>query len=133
MKTQAQVTIEAPVERVWALFTDAQNWPSWTASVTSLEPLDGAAIAVGHRFRIKQPRLPVLDWEVTEVDAPHSWTWVVRSAGATTSATHELSPRARRPALSRRSSTSAGPLGVVVGRPDAAPDPPLPQSSRATG
>ncbi len=102
MKTQAQVTIEAPVERVWAVFTDAQHWPSWTPSVTSVEPLDGPAIEVGHRFRIKQPRLPVLDWEVTEVDAPHAWTWVVRSAARPRPQLTNFRRRARRRASSRR-------------------------------
>ena len=90
--TRASVDIAAPAERVWEVFTDVEQWPSWTASVSSLEPLDGPAIAVGHRFRIKQPRMPALVWQVTEVDAPRSWTWAVRSAGATTEATHEVSP-----------------------------------------
>ena len=78
----------APAQRVWAVFSNARHWPAWTPWVTSVVPLDGPTIEVGHRFRIKQPWLPALVWRVTEVDAPHSWTWEVRSVGATTSPTH---------------------------------------------
>lgn len=93
MITRATVDINASAERVWEVFTDVARWPSWTASVTSLEPLDEPGIEVGRRFRIKQPRLPTVVWEVTEVDAPRTWTWAVRSPGAVTAATHEVTPR----------------------------------------
>jgi uncharacterized membrane protein len=94
MMTKAMVRIDASAERVWEVFTDVEKWPSWTQSVTSVEPLDGPDIEVGHRFRIKQPKLPTVVWEVTSVDAPRSWTWRVRSPGATTTARHEVSPTA---------------------------------------
>lgn len=115
MKTTATIRIDAPLERVWAVFTDAQHWPDWTASVTSVEPLDGPAIEVGHRFRIKQPRFPRLDWEVSAVDAPRSWTWAVRSAGATTSATHVLTPQGASATEVEQVIDQRGPLGVIVG------------------
>ena len=114
MKTTASISIDAPAERVWAVFTDAPNWPTWTASVSSVEPLDGPAIEVGHRFRIKQPRFPELVWEVTAVDAPRSWTWVVRSAGATTSATHVLTPDGTSATDVEQVIDQRGPLGVIV-------------------
>ena len=88
MNVGATVDIQAEPSRVWEIFADPQHWPEWTPSVTSIEPLDGPRIEVGHRFRIKQPRLPALIWEVTETDARRSWTWVVRRPGAVTSATH---------------------------------------------
>lgn len=92
MMTRATVDINAPAELVWRIFSDVVNWPSWTQSVRSVDPLDEPGIGVGHRFRIKQPRLPAVVWEVTQVDAPRSWIWVVRSAGAMTSAHHDVSP-----------------------------------------
>jgi uncharacterized protein YndB with AHSA1/START domain len=112
--TRASVDIAAPADRVWEVFTDVEQWPSWTASVSSLEPLDGPAIAVGHRFRIKQPRMPILVWEVSEVDAPRSWTWAVRSAGATTVASHEISPRGASACVVTQVIDQRGPLGIVV-------------------
>jgi uncharacterized protein YndB with AHSA1/START domain len=115
MNTQATVTISAPADRVWAVFTDVQQWPSWTPSVTSVEALDGPAIEVGHRFRIKQPWLPGLVWQVTEVDAPRSWTWMVRSVGATTCAEHEISPRGASGCVVTQTIEQNGGLGVLAG------------------
>jgi uncharacterized protein YndB with AHSA1/START domain len=113
MNTQASVDIGAPAGRVWTVFTDVRQWPSWTPSVRSLEPLDGPSIAVGHRFRIKQPWLPTLVWEVTAVEAPHSWTWTVRSPGAVASATHDVSPRGESACTVTQIIQQRGPLGVV--------------------
>jgi hypothetical protein len=92
-----------------------QKWPSWTPSVTTVEALDGPAIEVGHRFRIKQPRLPALTWVVSEVDAPRSWTWVVRSIGATTSARHEVSLRGEAESVVTQTIEGRGLLGVLAG------------------
>jgi uncharacterized membrane protein len=111
--TGATFGISASAERVWEVFTDVTRWPSWTASVTSIEPIDGPGIEVGHRFRIKQPRLPIVVWQVTEVDPQRSWTWVVRSAGATTSASHEISARGPDQCVVTQTIDQRGPLGLV--------------------
>jgi uncharacterized membrane protein len=113
MITRASVDISAPAEHVWQVFTDVVRWPTWTASVTSVEPLDGSGIETGARFRIKQPRLPAVVWEVTQVDAPQSWTWLVRSPGATTSATHEVAPTGPSACVVTQVLDQRGPLGTV--------------------
>lgn len=115
MNVRATVRINAPATSVWTVFTDVERWSSWTSSVSSVEPLDGAGIEVGHRFRIRQPRLPALVWEVTDVDAPHSWTWVVKSPGATTIATHGVSPVSDVESDVAQVIEYRGPLGLVGG------------------
>jgi hypothetical protein len=75
---------------VWTIFTDVEAWPSWTASVSRIEPLDGAGLEIGRRFRISQPKLPVLVWTITDVSPGRSWRWETTSVGARTSATHTL-------------------------------------------
>ncbi len=67
MITECGVDIDAPAAVVWDVFSDVERWPEWTASVTRLVALDGPGLAVGKRFEIKQPRMPKLVWEVTDV------------------------------------------------------------------
>lgn len=91
MELLTTIPIDASPARVWQLWTDVERWPEWTASVTRIEALDGP-VRVGARFRITQPRFPVLVWEVTACDEGRSWTWVTRSPGAVTAAHHRVRP-----------------------------------------
>jgi len=116
MKVTDGVLIDASIERVWDVFSDAERWPEWTASVTSLTLIEGSRIAVGTRVRIKQPRFPHLVWEVTEVEPGVSWTWVSTSPGARTAATHILSSRGPASTHVVQIIEQTGPLGVLVGR-----------------
>jgi uncharacterized membrane protein len=116
MKTEDRIEIDAPPSVVWDVFTDVERWPSWTASVTSLEALDGAGLEVGKRFRIKQPRFPRLTWVVTSISAGTSWTWESRTPGNTTAASHWVEPLdggAR--TLVRQQIDARGLGGIVVG------------------
>src|SRR5215218_3494447 len=90
MITDSDVAIAAPATVVWDVFSDVERWPEWTASVTRLVAVDGPGIDVGKRFEIKQPRMPKLVWEVTDVTPGTSWTWVQRSPGGLTLARHEV-------------------------------------------
>src|SRR5215475_6563957 len=90
MNIADSVTISATADEVWRVFTDVERWPEWTASVRSVEVTSGDGVALGARVRIKQPRLPALVWEVTEVEPGVSWTWVSRSPGVVTTARHSV-------------------------------------------
>ncbi len=115
MITDSAIEIDAPPALVWDVFSDVERWPQWTASVTSLRALDGPGLAVGKRFEIKQPRLPRLVWEVTEVVEGASWTWVQRSPGGRTFASHEVIPKGDR-TLVRQRLDQQGPVGALVAR-----------------
>jgi uncharacterized protein YndB with AHSA1/START domain len=116
MNTEASIEIDAPAAVVWDVFTDAERWSEWTASVTSVRALDGPGIEVGKRFEIKQPRFPKLVWEVTAVEPGTSWTWRQRSPGGTTDATHVVEPLAAGRTRVRQVIDQRGPVGAVVGR-----------------
>ena len=116
MITESGVEIDAPASLVWEVFTDVERWPEWTASVTRLVALDGPGLAVGKRFEIKQPKMPKLVWDVTDVAPGVSWTWVQRSAGGTTSALHSLTPLADDRTLVRQELDQRGLIGALVGR-----------------
>jgi uncharacterized membrane protein len=115
MNTDTSVAIDAPAELVWEVFVDVEHWSDWTASIERIVALDGAAIAVGRRYEIKQPRMPTLVWEVTAVDPGTAWTWRQRSPAGTTFASHEVVPLAPDRTLVRQRIDQRGPIGVVVG------------------
>lgn len=115
MITESSVKIDAPAPIVWDVFADVERWPEWTASVERIVALDGPGIEVGRRFEIKQPRLPNLVWEVTEVDPGVSWTWRQRSTGGTTLARHEVLAQGGDRTLVGQGIDQRGPVGVVVG------------------
>jgi uncharacterized protein YndB with AHSA1/START domain len=115
MMTESSVEIGAAAPIVWDVFTDVEQWPSWTSSVTELVALDGPGIEIGKRFQIKQPRMPKLVWEVTDVDPGASWTWRVKSLGSTTLATHELVEQGDGKTLVRQRIDQRGPIGSTVG------------------
>jgi uncharacterized membrane protein len=115
MITESGVAIDAPADVVWDVFSDVERWPEWTASVTSLKALDGAGVAVGKRFEIKQPRMPKLVWEVTEVEPGSSWTWVQRSPGGTTVARHDVFAKPGGDSEVKQRLDQRGPLGAMVG------------------
>lgn len=116
MITDASIEIDAPADVVWTVFADVEHWPDWTASVQRLVGLDGPDLRVDARFRIKQPRMPDLVWEVTEVDPGAAWTWVQRSPGGTTVASHEVVVISPGRTLVRQRLDQRGPVGAVVGR-----------------
>jgi uncharacterized membrane protein len=115
VNTDSSVAIDAPAAVVWDVFVETERWHEWTASITSITPLDGPAIEVGNRFEIKQPRFPKLVWEVTEVDPGRSWTWAQRSPGGTTYATHVVRDQGDGRAVVEQRIDQRGPIGSLVG------------------
>jgi uncharacterized membrane protein len=115
MITDSSVDVDAPAAVVWDVFADVERWSEWTASIERIVPMDGPGIEVGKRFEIKQPRMPKLVWEVTEVDPGVSWTWRQRSPGGTTLASHEVVPHAADRTRVRQRIEQRGPVGLVVG------------------
>lgn len=54
MEYRVNATIPAPPERVWALLTDAANFPGWNSTVTSID----GTIALGQKLAIRVPLAP---------------------------------------------------------------------------
>lgn len=86
------VEISAPPERVWAVMSDIERWPEWATSVTRIERLDTGPLAVGHRARIRQPRLLPAVWQVTALEPGRGFTWVTRSPGVRVTGRHWVEP-----------------------------------------
>src|SRR6185436_18323102 len=111
---RASITIDAPIEVVWSVFTDVERWPTWASSFTSVELIDGP-MRLGAKARIRQPRLPTVVWEVTAWEPGRSWTWTAVGPGARTEASHVLTEPGGRTVASQ-SIASSGPIGRLLSR-----------------
>ena len=67
MRVAVTVDGSAPPEVVWAVLSDVESWPTWTASITSVRPLSPDLLQVGSRVRIMQPRLPATVGTVSDL------------------------------------------------------------------
>jgi uncharacterized protein YndB with AHSA1/START domain len=94
MRIERSIDIAAPPERVWAVMADVERWHEWTASITSVELLDGEPIGVGKRARVVQPRLRPAVFEVTTLEPGRGFTWRTHSGGLAADAGHRIVPTA---------------------------------------
>jgi uncharacterized protein YndB with AHSA1/START domain len=113
MHTEVTTSIQAPPERVWAILSDVERWPSWTASVRQVE-LDGA-LEVGAVAKVRQPKLPPTAWTVTEVRPGRSFTWESKAPGSRAVGEHEITPTGDGACEVRLRLEQSGPLGSLVG------------------
>jgi uncharacterized membrane protein len=82
--------ISAARETVWRVIADVESWPQWTTSMTAVQRLDDGQFRVGSRARVKQPGLPSMVWQVTDITEGAEFTWVTRTAGVEATAIHRL-------------------------------------------
>lgn len=116
MILDASATTKAGRDRAWDVLTDVADWPKWTASMTSVERLDDGPLRVGSRVRVRQPRLPVSVWTVTELVEGESFTWEATGPGVRTVGVHTLSAAPDGSTLVTVTLEQRGPVGSVFGR-----------------
>ncbi len=108
------VDINAGLDRCWDVLADVTTWPQWTASMTSVERLDDGPLRVGSQVRIKQPRMPVLVWEVTELHEGSDFAWAAHSPGARTVGVHRIAANSDGSTRMTLEIQHDGPLAGVV-------------------
>ena len=113
MHTEVTFPVAAPAARVWAILSDVERWPTWTASMTSVV-LEGP-LAVGTTAKIRQPKLPPTAWTVTEVVPGRSFSWESKAPGSLAVGEHEITPTGDSSCSVRLMLDQRGPLGQVVG------------------
>jgi uncharacterized membrane protein len=115
MRFEKTIEIAAPAQRVFDVYADVEHWPDWTASVTSVQRLDEGPLRVGSRARVRQPRLPVAVWEVTDLVPGRFFVWVARGPGLRATGSHvvEVTDHPGR-VRATASLEQAGPLGLVM-------------------
>lgn len=111
---EATTSIVAPPDRIWAVLSDVVRWPIWLTTMTAVEPLDGAELKVGRRYRITQPKLPPALWTVIRLDPGRAFAWESRAPGVRSVADHVLRPRPDGSTSVTLRIETTGPLAFLV-------------------
>jgi uncharacterized membrane protein len=90
MRYEVTVEADASMEKTWNAVADVEQWPLWTESMTEVHWLDDGSLTVGGRATVKQPRIPPIVWEVSEVEPGKSFVWHSSLIGAKNTGSHEL-------------------------------------------
>jgi uncharacterized membrane protein len=90
MDIRDELVIAAPVERVWDLTLDVEQWPSLTPTMTSVERLDDGPIRVGSTAKVVQPRQRPTTWTVTRLEPRSLFEWQTKVGPVTMTAVHQL-------------------------------------------
>lgn len=83
-------TIAARPSDVWAVLTDIEHWPDWTASMREITRLDSGPLRVGSTARVRQPAGRPMVFTITELATERSFTWTASAAGLRFTGYHEL-------------------------------------------
>jgi len=113
MHTEVTTPVQAPAARVWAVLSDVERWPTWTASVQQV--VLGGPLAVGAVAKVRQPKLPPTAWTVTEVVPGRSFTWESKAPGSHAVGEHEITPTGDGTCEVRLRLEQRGLLGSAIG------------------
>jgi len=87
------VTIDRPIEEVFAFVADSENDPRWCPSVKEIEPLGGNGSRPGTRYRMHHApggmKFEAIV-EIVECSPPHTLKWVMTDSGHTLHGAYEL-------------------------------------------
>ena len=120
MHTEVTFPVAAPAERVWAILSDVERWPTWTASMSQVV-IDGP-LEVGAVAKIRQPKLPPTAWTVTEVVPGRSFSWESKAPGSRAVGEHEITPTGDDTCEVRLMLDQTGPVRQPGGPPLPGPD-----------
>lgn len=90
MVIEESIIINAPIEKVWDIFTDLTCWKNWCSVIEDVSS-DGARLEEGNSFKccIRPFDIPVnLEPVVEEIDPMHRIVWSGKKHGV--SALHEF-------------------------------------------
>lgn len=93
MEFQISTEIAAPADIVWAVMSDVERWPEWTASVSHVRRWQRQRpFAVGSRALVLQPKLPPAVWTVTSLTDGREFIWRAGLPGWWTIGGHRVEP-----------------------------------------
>lgn len=80
--------IAAPASLVWSRLARVVAWPEWLPTVSRVEASSSAALEVGAKYKVIQPRLKPAVWTVTEFHPGRHFVWESSSPGLKLWANH---------------------------------------------
>jgi uncharacterized membrane protein len=83
-KVERSITINAPVEKVFAYIADPRNLPDWLASMMEVRDVTGSGVGQHYRWTYKMAGVP-LQGESTVTEQVHNERRVMQSKGGVTS------------------------------------------------
>ncbi len=89
---EESIHIDAPPDKVWAIYIDVEKWPEWTASMKSVERLEDGPLALGKQARVQAEGTPTSVFTVTEFTDGRSFTWTTNTRGIKADARHIVEP-----------------------------------------
>lgn len=97
MPATSRETTASP-DRLWDVLVDVGRWSERIPTVESVEPVEPHSppgdLRVGSAYVVRQPGLPAATYVVTECVPGERFTWVSRSRGLTSTATHVVTRHA---------------------------------------
>jgi uncharacterized membrane protein len=90
MLFEESIDVEAGQQRVWEVLSNLEDWPSHIETVDVVELTTPGPVAEGSRVRVKQPKLPEGEWEITVWDPPSYFEFQQKSGGVTNVAGHRV-------------------------------------------
>ncbi|MEU4242880.1 SRPBCC family protein [Actinoplanes sp. NPDC026619] len=113
MRYEVSTDIDAPVELIWRLTTEIDDWPAFLPTVHWLRRLDEGELRVGSSARIKQPGQLSAVWTVTRLDPLREFTWETGRAGLRLIGSHLLDTAGAGTRLTLALETAGPAAGVV--------------------
>lgn len=76
MRLEYSIPVQCTPERLWSVFTQAENWPAWSTLVKQASWIEGQAWTPGSKFLIEiaQPQFK-LKADATQASAPNRFAW----------------------------------------------------------
>jgi uncharacterized protein YndB with AHSA1/START domain len=97
MELSTSRTIDAPIERVWALQIDHEHWPQHLPNFSkAVRHAPGSPFGVGSSADITQPGLGTVTWTVDHCEETPSrkcYSWSGASRGTRYTGRHEVAER----------------------------------------
>lgn len=74
MRYEETTLIDAPIELIWRLTTQVDDWPTFLPTMRHVHRLDPGELRVGSTARVKQPGQSSAVWTVTRLEPEREFT-----------------------------------------------------------